>query len=177
MSESFSLPVILDATVSSNFASTESVTWLTAVLENLTTVPAIEWELQRGIENGYPYLENALEAIRTGQIPLEKSVTEQLEQAYPTIRDQLDPGEAEAFVVADRTDGTLVTDDGAARNPASTYEINLTGSIGLLVRGVVRDNLTVETADSWFTTWVDECDYYAPVESVSDVLFDEYTPE
>ncbi|UHQ98731.1 hypothetical protein HYG81_22490 (plasmid) [Natrinema zhouii] len=177
MSESFSPPVVLDATVLSNFASTESVTWLTSVLENLTTVPAVERELQRGTENGYPYLENALKAIETGHIPLEESAPEQLEQAYPTIRDQLDLGEAEAFVVADRTGGTLVTDDGAARDLASTYEIDLTGSIGILVRGVVREKLTVETADSWLTTWIDECSYYAPVESVSDVLPDEYTPE
>ncbi|WP_408960175.1 hypothetical protein [Natrinema sp. 74] len=126
---------------------------------------------------GYPYLENALEAIETGQIPLEQSATEQLEQAYPRIRDQLDPDEAEAFVVADQTSGTLVTDDSAARNLASTYEIELTGSIGILVRGVVREDLTVETADSWLTTWIDECSYYAPVESVSDALPDEYTPE
>ncbi|WP_226003951.1 hypothetical protein [Natrinema salinisoli] len=177
MSESFSPPVVLDATVLSNFASSESVTWLTSVLENLTTAPAVERELQRGAENGYTYLENALEAIETGQISLDKSAPEQLEQAYPTIRDRLDPGEAEAFVVADRTGGTLVTDDGAARDLASTYEIDLTGSIGILVRGVVRKKLSVETADSWLTTWVDECSYYAPVESVSDVLSDEYTPD
>ncbi|WP_222912703.1 hypothetical protein [Natrinema sp. SYSU A 869] len=80
MSESFSPPVILDATVLSNFASTESVTWLTSVLENLTTVPAVERELQRGPESGYTYLENALKAIETGQIPLEGSAPEQLEQ-------------------------------------------------------------------------------------------------
>lgn len=139
MSESFSSPVVLDATVLSNFASTASVTWLTSVLGNPMTVPAVERELRRGTENGYAYLDTALEAIETGHIPLEESAPEQLEQTYPTIRDQLDLGEAEALVVADQTSGTLVTNDGAARHLASTYEIELTGSIGLLVRGVVQE--------------------------------------
>ncbi|MCU4973974.1 hypothetical protein OB955_14670 [Halobacteria archaeon AArc-m2/3/4] len=173
MSESFSRPVLLDATVLSNFASTDSVTWLTSTLEGLSTVPAVEMELRQGHEKGYAYLANALEVIDGGQITVNETAPEQLEQAYPKIQKRLDPGEAEAFVAADTTGGTLVTDDGAARQLASAYEIELTGSIGLLVRGVVREDLTIKTADDWLTTWIDERSYYAPVESVHEVLPEE----
>jgi hypothetical protein len=41
MSESFSRPVVLDATVLSNYASTDSVPWLTTTLDALQTVPAV----------------------------------------------------------------------------------------------------------------------------------------
>jgi len=39
MSEPVSRPVVLDATVLSNYASTDSVTWLTTTLDDLWTVP------------------------------------------------------------------------------------------------------------------------------------------
>jgi len=63
-----------------------------------------------------------------------------------------------------------VTDDGPARALAAEYDIALTGSIGLLVRGVVLKELTVETADEWLTTWIEERNYYAPVDSVTAAL-------
>ena len=69
--------------------------------------------------------------------------------------------------------GTLVTDDGPARTLAADYDVVLTGSIGLLVRGVVREELTVETADKWLTTWIEERNYYSPVESVTAALPDD----
>jgi len=90
------------------------------------------------------------------------------------VQTRLDPGEAEALVAAHTAGGTLVTDDGAARTLAAEYDVVLTGSIGLLVRGVVREELTVETADQWLTTWIDERNYYAPVDSVTAALPDDF---
>ena len=66
-----------------------------------------------------------------------------------------------------------MTDGGTARRLAADYDVALTGSIGLLVRGVVRDESTVETADEWLTTWIDEQNYYAPIESVTAALPDD----
>ena len=67
-----------------------------------------------------------------------------------------------------------MTDDGAARTLAADYDVALTGSIGVLVRGVVRGDVTVETADEWLTTWIDERQYYAPADSVTAVLPDDF---
>ena len=173
MSEPFSRPVILDATVLSNYASTDSVTWLTTTLDDLQTVPAVQTELEQGREVGYAYLERALEALEAGEIRIAETAPEQLEQDYPELQDRLDPGEAEALVAADTAGGTLVTDDGAARTLAADYDVALTGSIGVLVRGVVRGDLSIETADEWLTTWIDERNYYAPVDSVTPALPDD----
>ena len=66
-----------------------------------------------------------------------------------------------------------MTDDGTARTLAVDYDVALTGSIGLLVRGVVRGELPVETADEWLTAWIEEQNYYAPVGSVTAALPDD----
>jgi predicted nucleic acid-binding protein len=174
MSEPFSRPVVLDATVLSNYASTESVTWLTTTLENLQTVPAVRTELEQGREVGYAYLEHALDVVDSGGIGIAETAPEQLQQEYSTVQTRLDPGEAEALVAAHTADGTLVTDDGPARALAADYDIALTGSIGLLVRGVVLEDLTVETADEWLTTWIEDRHYYAPVDSVTAALPEDF---
>ena len=174
MSESFSRPVVLDATVLSNYASTDSVSWLTTTLDDLQTVPAVRTELEQGREVGYAYLERALDVLESGRIGIAKTAPEQLQQDYPELQDRLDPGEAEALVAAHTAGGTLVTDDGPARALAADYDIALTGSIGLLIRGVVLEELTVKTADEWLTTWIEERNYYAPVDSVTAALPDDF---
>jgi hypothetical protein len=50
MSEPVSRPVVLDATVLSNYASTDAVSWLTTTLGDLQTVPAVRTELEQGRE-------------------------------------------------------------------------------------------------------------------------------
>jgi predicted nucleic acid-binding protein len=174
MSEPFSRPVFLDATVLSNYASTESVTWLTTTLGALQTVPAVRTELEQGRAVGYAYLEHTLGVLESGEIGIAETAPEQLQQDYPAVQTRLDPGEAEALVAAHTAGGTLVTDDGTARTLAADYDVALTGSIGLLVRGVVLEELTVETADEWHTTWIEERNYYAPVDSVTAALPDDF---
>jgi len=174
MSKLVSQPVVLDATVLSNYASTDSVTWLTTTLDNLQTVPAVQGELEEGREVGYAYLEHALDVLESGQIRIAETAPEQLRQDYSTVQTRLDPGEAEALAAAHTADGTLVTDDGPARALATEYDIALTGSIGLLVRGIALEELSVETADEWLRTWIEERNYYAPVESVAAALPDDF---
>ena len=70
--------------------------------------------------------------------------------------------------------GTLVTDDGPARALTADYDIVLTRLIGLLVRGIVLEELTVETADEWLTMWIEERNYYTPVDSVTTTLPDDF---
>jgi predicted nucleic acid-binding protein len=173
MSERVSRPVVLDATVLSNYASTEFITWLTTTLDALQTVPAVRTELEQGREVGYAYLEHALDVLESGEIGIAETAPEQLQQDYPKVQTRLDPGEAESLVAAHTAGGALVTDDGTARTLAADYDVALTGSIGLLVRGVVLEELTVETADEWLTTWIEERNYYAPVDSVTAALPDD----
>jgi hypothetical protein len=48
----------------------------------------------------------------------------------------------------------------------------VTGSIGLLVLGIKREHIDSETADEWIDIWRTERGYYAPVESITELLDD-----
>lgn len=162
-------PTVLDATVLSNFASTNSVGYLTDILESPVVVPTVRDEIIDGYRHGYDYLETAADAF-DDSLPI-IDVDRNAESSE--IRNRLDAGEAESLIATLQYDGTLATDDLAARRIADDRNRPVVGSIGLLVLGVERERLDRETADSWLDTWRDKRGYYAPVESVADVFDDE----
>jgi len=155
MSGALASPVVLDATVLSNFANSDSVEFLTETLANPHTVPAVRTELEEGVAAGYRYLDVALDIIDGSGIDTADNAPDILSEEYDTIQVRLDAGEAEALVAAHIAGGTLATDDGAARSIAADYDVSLTGSIGLLIRGVVLGAISIDTADSWLTTWIE----------------------
>lgn len=102
-------------------------------------------------------------------------VTDGTEEGRPersTLRAELDLGEADSLLCATIRDGTLATDDLAARRLADKHDVPVTGSVGLLVLGIERDALDVTTANEWLDTWRAERGYYAPVDRVEDALDD-----
>ncbi len=55
--------IILDTTVISNYAVSGSIEYLIDVLPDPRTVPAVKEELQQGYEEGYTFLEDALDRL------------------------------------------------------------------------------------------------------------------
>lgn len=159
-------PCFLDATVLSNFASTSAIGWLVGLLERPPVVPAVRNVLEAGRGFGHEFLEEALEAIATDIELVEVTGDADLE----TLRERLDPGESESVRVAIESGGALATDDSAARAVARDRGVDVTGSVGLLVLGIEREMLDVETADRWLETWRWERSYYSPVERISEAL-------
>lgn len=171
MGDALGQPVVLDATVLSNFASSDAVDWLVDLLNRPTAVPAVRAELDRGYEHGHEFLADAIDEFDDG-IPLvegrEAEDPPLLDAAE--VRDRLDAGEAESLLCTVELDGTLATDDLAARRLATAYDVPVTGSVGLLVAGVERDVLEVTTANDWLEIWRTTRGYYAPVDRIEDVL-------
>lgn len=166
MPDGYPNPIFLDATVISNFASTESIEFLVSVLESPVVVPAVRDEIEQGRQFGHEYLDSAVDAFGDGLRVSDVSPETEDEQS----RERLDAGEAEAFRGAVEYDGTLATDDLAARRLADERDVPVTGSIGILVLGIERGHIDSETADKWLDTWRETRGYYAPVESVEEVL-------
>jgi len=52
----------------------------------------------------------------------------------------------------------------------STRPYSVTGSVGVLVSGIRRGAIDINTANEWPTEWREKRGYYAPVERVEDVL-------
>lgn len=163
---------MLDATVLSNFASSDSVRWLVRSVPDPVVPVAVRNELQQGIEAGHEFLSRAADVCNHSAVRVVQTSITSGEGADPYTA-VLDRGEAATLAHAHDVDGVLATDDGVARREARSRNVRLTGSIGLLVRGVATDSLEIERAEQWFQTWVDERDYYAPIESVREALPDE----
>lgn len=88
------------------------------------------------------------------------------------VRRKLDRGEAAALLGAVERNGSLASDDLAARNLASEHGVAVTGSVGILALGIEHGDLSIETADRWLDTWQEQRGYYAPVDSIETVLED-----
>jgi len=145
MPDGYPQPVFLDATVISNFASTNSVEFLGYVLESPIVVPAVRDEIEQGVKHGHEYLANAVEAFDSGLAV--SDVPPEIGRVSPHKR--LDSGEGEAVRGAVERDGTIATDDLAARRLATELDVPVTGSIGLLVLGIKREHIDSETADDY----------------------------
>jgi predicted nucleic acid-binding protein len=164
---------VLDTTVISNFASTNSLHVLFATFENVTVPTAVVDELERGVDEGYEFLADAKEWIEPskhvtggGKAHLRHGSKER----WTIIERELDDGEAEALTIAILNGQLLVTDDSDARRLAEAYDATYTGSIGVLARAIDQEQLDAETADRWLRTWTEEYGYRSPADSVHDVL-------
>lgn len=166
MADGYPQPIFLDATVLSNFASTDGIDFLLTVLDDPVVVPAVSEEIEQGYGFGHEYLARAIDAfddgLRVGEAPSASEMEE--------LHERLDAGEAQALRSALDHDGTLATDDLAARDLAADRDVPVTGSIGLLVLGIERGRVDRDRADGWLNTWRETRGYYAPVKSVDEVL-------
>jgi len=157
---------VLNTTVLSNFAQVAHVELLLA-LPRVVTVEAVEEELKAGVET-HSYIDNAL-AVLGDEIPV-ISPASSATQVESELLESLDPGEAQAVAVAAVTDGLVVTDDGDARTTAKQRSLDLTGSIGLLVRFVDNDRLSAATADTYLKRWIDEAGFRSPARDFEHFL-------
>lgn len=109
-------PSVLNTTVLSNFAAINRVD-LVADLVGICAVPEVENELEAGVQT-HAYLQPALDALNDtiAVAPISETVSNR----EAVVRGHLDPGEAQAFALADTHDGRLLTDDGDARMFAKT---------------------------------------------------------
>lgn len=155
-------PIVLDTTVISNLARSDDIALLDVFDERIVTVPVVIDELQTGIDDhGYTFLTRALGTLE---------VVEDENEPGESL-DRLDPGETHALQLARERDGSLATDDLAARTVADELDIPVTGSLGVLARAVHERALGEEEADERLQQWIDS-DYRSPIESITEVLPD-----
>lgn len=167
-------PIVFDTTVLSNYARSRSMEWLVHATGIPVTVPAVEGELKDGREEGYEYLQSALDRTRRAETVPDGPADELLVVEPPSTPDvsepvsKLDLGEAHALRGA-WPDRILATDDLDARRLAEDCSVAVTGSVGILADGVERDELPTSVADEWLQTWRN-AGYRSPVESVAELL-------
>lgn len=118
-------PSVLNTTVLSNFAYIDQL-WVVADLSGICTVPVVREELEHGVNN-HPYLREALDTL-DNEIPV-ATISDTVANREAGVGEHLDPGEAQAFALADASDGRLLTDDGDARSFAKDQGVTVVGSV------------------------------------------------
>lgn len=156
-------PSVLNTTVLSNFAYIDQL-WVVAGLSGICTVPVVCEELRNGV-NDHPYLQSALDTL-DDEIPV-ATISKTVANREAVVSDHLDPGEAQAFALADAHDGRLLTDDGDARSFAKEQGVTAVGSVGVLLAAIDAGKITEQTADKWLSTWIDEIGYYVPYRNIT----------
>ena len=157
-------PSVLNTTVLSNFAYIDQL-WIVAGLSGICTVPVVREELEHGVAN-HPYLQEALDAL-DDEIPV-AAISDTVANREAVVGEHLDPGEAQAFALADAHDGRLLTDDGDARSFAKDQGVTVVGSVGVLLAAIDAGRIDEATADEWLSKWIDEIGYYVPYRTISE---------
>ena len=157
-------PSVLDTTVLSNFAYINQVQLLSS-LTGICTVPVVRDELRAGVD-AHPYLQAAIDRLDAG-IPV-APVSDTVANREAIVRSHLDPGESQAFALADAHDGRLMTDDGDARSFAKQQGLTVVGSVGVLLAAIEAGKIDEPTADEWLSTWIDDIGYYVPYRTISE---------
>ena len=86
--------------------------------------------------------------LEVGTVPpaLSDIEYEIVEVDSPSLSVELDPGETAALAVASERSGVLLTDDLAARNAAAEFDVEVHGSVGVIVLAYTRGELSKSEA-------------------------------
>jgi len=159
-------PSVLNTTVLSNFAYIDQL-WVVAGLSGICAVPVVREELEDGVDD-HPYLQSALDTL-DDEIPV-VTISDTVANREAVVGGHLDPGEAQAFALADAVDGRLLTDDGDARSFAKDQGVTVVGSVGVLLAAIDAGKIDEVTADEWLSTWINEIGYYVPYRNIAEYL-------
>jgi len=153
---------LLDTTVLSNFAHVQRPDLPRTVLgSHLAVTPGVLAELRAGEQAGLvPTCDWTWLTVLT-------PTAAELATAIALQR-QLDPGEAECLAVALHRGYRFLSDDFAARRLAEAKGLTVSGTIGILLKGIAAVALSLPEADRLLTEMIAH-GYRAPVRSLREL--------
>jgi predicted nucleic acid-binding protein len=153
---------LLDNTVMSNFAVTESFQFLRIALgDEVATSQQALTELETGIRIGklpdtdFSWL--TVWALNEAEVPY-----------YHRFLRMLNAGEAACLAMALKRECRILTDDRDARKFANRLQIPLSGTLGILIRLVDIRFLKLDQADELLASMI-EANYRSPVTSLIEI--------
>ncbi|MFQ5595324.1 MAG: hypothetical protein ACE5HA_14350 [Anaerolineae bacterium] len=166
--------IVFDNTVLSNFAAVDQIPRLEKLYQDqaCTTLMVVQ-EVQNGLHAGYQHLQSVEEVLNpphpTGWLHVLALESAEEQDLYIELSSSLGPGEAACLAVAITHGLTLATDDLAVRRRAAERKVQLTGTVGILIRLVREGHLSLTTGNSILTQMID-LRYRAPVEKLDDLV-------
>jgi predicted nucleic acid-binding protein len=164
--------IVFDTTVLSNFSAVGEL----ALLEKLYGKTAastlmVVAEIEEGLAAGYEHLRSVRAASLDpkGWLSVLTLETPRAQALYIELTSSLGAGEAFCLALAYTRDLILATDDLAARRKAGTLHIRLTGTLGILIRSVRENALTLEQANRILARMI-SLRYRSPVSRLDDLV-------
>lgn len=165
---------IFNTTVLSNFASVNRSDLLETLYRNIAfTTLEVSDELYRGVKAGYSYLNTALQQIKAvnpngwlSVLTPESSAEHSLRYEFDQI---IDPGEASCLALAVSRKLIFITDDLAARRASQQKNVSVTGTLGILIRLVRNDTLSLDDANAMLKVMIRK-HYRSPVNRLDELI-------
>jgi predicted nucleic acid-binding protein len=164
------LPLFFDTVTLSNFALADRVDLLVSRYGRRAQVtPEVLDEISEGVAAGHSALRRVEDAVASGRLGVAPVPAPPERDTYRYLLGALSTGEASCVAQAERHNGTVVTDDRAARTRCAERGIRCTGTVGILKACVLDATLSAEAADAILQSMID-AGFHAPVRRISDLL-------
>jgi predicted nucleic acid-binding protein len=162
---------IANTTVISNFALIDRLDILEKIFSIVYITPEVREEMRRGIQEGYSFLDAALKhfKISRGRLRIVNFDSEEEQENFYKFCSKLHVGEASCLAIAKNRNIIFLTDDMAARKVAKSINVDLSGTIGVLVFAVKQKVISVEESDYLLKKMI-KGNYRSPVSSISEFI-------
>ena len=159
------MPVVLaDTTVLNNFAQVRRPDLLREAFSDLSAPMEVREELTAGERKG------AVPACDWSWLDVIEPTD--AERAHASkLRSDAGAGEAACIAILVARGGLLLTDDGPARHLAAALGVELSGTIGALVKLLRRKVLSLEEADALLHEMISR-GYRSPIQSLREIASD-----
>lgn len=162
---------IANTTVISNFALVNRLDILEKTFSIVFITPEVREEIRRGFHEGYRFLEAAVSHIKisSGKLRVVNFDHEKEQEDFYEFCVKLHVGEASCLAIAKNRNWLFLTDDMAARKLAKSINVDLSGTIGVLVLAVKQKVISVDESDYLLKEMI-RGNYRSPVSSISEFI-------
>lgn len=157
-----SRPILLDNTVLSNFAVVKRADIVLQLWNACSTTPDAWQEFQFGIALGHLPGDAWKTIALTELTEPERAIAKQLSRV-------LGAGERSCLAVVKNSGGLFVTDDRKARQVALELEVNVTGTLGILIVAVERKVIPIGDANHILAQMIQN-GYRSPVDHLNSLF-------
>lgn len=166
--------IVFDSCCLSNFSFSDSL----FVLENLYGCSAyitefVSAEILRGIQHDNKYLTRIQDSITKGQIGEISLITTEEKNLFKTLSISLGLGEASSIAIAKARGFRFASDDKTARREASHFDIQVTGTLGILKKAILDNHIVSELGDIILSKMISQ-GFYSHISSLVEINTKDY---
>lgn len=166
--------IVFDSCCLSNFALSDSL----FVLESLYGCSAyitefVSAEILRGIQHGHKDLIKIQNSIKEGWIGEISLITSEEKNLFKTLSISLSLGEASGIAIAKSRGFRFASDDKTARREASHFDIQVTGTLGILKKVILSNHVALKMGEIILTKMISQ-GFYSPISSLVEINTEDY---